>query len=169
MTDTTTGTPVADALIAAKVHAQNSWYLFTGQKDYDAIVPSWKVGDTEDGSPCLSSEVVGESAAHALRRFARDFHLTLPHPGDVHPQFDIHAPVGRTALVWRYDGVWVELWHPDSLSDAPEGPEPVRGAPVPSVAAQSAPPSSPAVRHAFLRRPSARLPFTRRKKETPTV
>lgn len=153
------------ALIAAKFHAQNSWQLFTGPHNYDAIVPSWQVGDTEDGSPRLSSEVVGESAAHALRRFARDFYLTLPNPDDVRPQFDIHAPAGRTALVWRYDGVWVELWHSDSATNTPQPPSPVRGAPAQPVAAQT----GPSARRTFFSRPSAQLPFTRRKKETPTA
>lgn len=164
-------TPVADALIAAKVHAQNSWYLFTGPHNYDAIVPSWRVGDTPDGSPCLSSEVVGESAVHALQRFARDFYLTLPNPGDVRPQFDVTQP-GRTVLTWRYDGVWVELWHSNSITDTRQFPKPVHGAPVLAVAAQAAPSTSPAARRTLLRRPSARLPFTRRPKtpkETPTA
>lgn len=161
-------TPVADALIAAKVHAQNSWYLFTSPRNYDAIVPSWRATNTEDGSPCLSSEVVGESAAHALTRFARDFYLTLPNPGDVRPQFDV-TQQGRIVLAWRYDGVWVELWHPDGATDTRQPRKPAHGAPAPPVAA---PPSSPAARRAFLRRPSARLPFTRRPKtpkETPTA
>jgi hypothetical protein len=164
-------TPVAAALIAAKFHAQNSWQLFTGPHGYDATVPSWKVTDTEDGSPCLSSEVVGESAVHALQRFARDFYLTLPNPGDVRPQFDV-TQSGRVVLAWRYDGVWVELWHPDSATDTPQPPRSVRGAYAPPVAAQTAPPSSPAARRAFRRGPSARLPFTRRPKtpkETPTA
>lgn len=147
------------ALIAAKFHAQNSWHLFTGPHNYDATVPSWQVGNTEDGSPRVSSEVVGESAAHALQRFARDFYLTLPNLGDVRPQFDVTQP-GRTVLAWRYDGVWVELWHSDSATDTPHPPRPVRGAPAPA---------GPASQRTFFSRPGGRLPFTRRKKETPTA
>jgi len=174
MTDTTTSTPVADALIAAKVHAQNSWYVFTGEKNLKAIVPSWRVRDTPDGSPCLSSEVVGRGAANALSRFAREFYLKLPNPGDVRPQFDIHAQPGRTVLVWRYDGIWVELWHPDSVVDAPEAAQPVLSAPVPPAAAQTAPTAPPARaarRRSFLG-PGGRLTFTRKQrtndKETTT-
>lgn len=152
------------ALIAAKFHAQNAWQLFTSSHNYDATVPSWEVSDTGDGSPCLSSQVVGESAAHALQRFARDYPLVLGNDGDQRPQFDVTQP-GRTVLAWRYDGVWVELWHPDSVTDTLQPPKPVRGAPAPPVAAQA----GTAMGRAFLRRPSARLPFTRRKKETPTV
>lgn len=163
MTDTRTH--LADAVIAAKEHGQNSWYVFTGQKGYSAIVPDWRVGRTEDGTPRLSVQVVGPGAVNALARFARDFHLKLPHPGDVRPQFDVHQP-GRTVLVWRYDGVWVEFWHPDSVVDAPEVPEPVLSAPVPSPAA-APDPIPAAVRRAFLRRPGGRLPFTRKRTTNP--
>lgn len=159
------------ALIAAKFHAQNSWQLFTSSHNYDATVPSWTEGSTGDGSPCLSSQVVGESAAHALQRFARDYHLVLGNDGDQRPQFDVTQP-GRTVLAWRYDGVWVELWHSDSATDTPRPPRPVHGAPAAPVAAQGAPPAGPDIRRTFFSRPSARLPFTRRSKtpkETPTV
>jgi hypothetical protein len=157
------------ALTAAKFHAQNSWSVFTGQHGYDAAVPSWTEGSTGDGSPCLSSQVVGESAAHALQRFARDYHLVLGNDGDQRPQFDVTQP-GRTVLAWRYDGVWVELWHSDSATDTPQPQRPVHGTPAAPLAAQAAPPASPSARRALLLRPSARLPFTRRSKtpkETP--
>ncbi|MGW2520512.1 hypothetical protein ACWC09_26555 [Streptomyces sp. NPDC001617] len=174
MTDTTTESPASAALIAAKVHAQNSWYTFTGQKGYKALVPSWRVGDTDDGSPLLSSEVVGPGAAYALARFARDYYLNLPHPGDVRPQFDIDAPAGRTVLAWRYDGVWVELWHSDGVTDVPEAPQPVHTAPVPVQAAPKAPtPVAPAGKpRRPLLGPGGRLVFTRNRrnldKETST-
>lgn len=144
----------AAALIAAKEHAQNSWYRFVRQRNFKAIVPSWRVGETEDGSPRLSTEVVGQGAAYALDQFARTYHLALK-PGDIRPQFDIDQP-GRTVVVWRYGGVWVELWHPDSAAAAPVPVVPVQGAPTPS----------PSGLRALLRRPSGRLPYTRKPRTT---
>jgi hypothetical protein len=101
-----------------------------------------------------------------LDQFARDFHLHLNPAGDQRPQFDVSQP-GRVVLVWRYGGVWVELWHPETAVDAPEGAEPADSAPVPSVAVQATPipkPAGPA--RSLISRASDRLPFTRRHKET---
>ena len=158
MTDTSTH--LTDAVTAAKDHAQSFWRMFTTEKNLNTIVPDWRTGRTPDGSPRLSVEVVGQGAAYALRQFASDFYLPLPNAGDVRPQFDITQP-GRTVLVWRYGGVWVELWHPDSVATIP-----AHRVPAPSV------PASPAAaRRSFLRsRPGGRLPFTRKRtdKETTT-
>lgn len=66
------------------------------------------------------------------------------------PQLDVSVP-GRTSLVWRSGGVWVELWHPDTAT--PQSPEPVVRA---------------SARRGRLRGPGGRLLFTRNKKTTPT-
>lgn len=137
-------TTPAEALIAAREHGEKSWYTYMAERNLDAKVPDWRTGVSPDGSPTLTVQVVGPGAGHALERFARDFHLTLAGPGDQRPQFDLTVP-GRTVLVWRYAGVWVELWHPDT-ADAHDTP-PVT---VPE----------PGLRR-LLAGASGRLPFTR--------
>lgn len=142
MTDTTTDS----ALDRAREHAAKCWRLFTDNRNMSCRLARWETSSTPDGSVLVSAEVTGSGAAYALARFAADYHITLPNPGDVRPQFDIDA-VGRTVLVWRCLGVWVELWHPDST------PEP------------DAPDTAPTARRSLLR-PSGRLPFTRGKRTT---
>ena len=166
MTDTT-----LTALHAARLHADESWQLFAFQRAVpDDTRPEWEETGT-DGGVLLSGRVVGERPVWALTRFARDFHLHLSHLGDVRPQFDVSQP-GRTVLVWRYGGVWVELWHPEAAVDTPEVAEPTQGAPVPSVAVQAAPepkpapgPASRTERRSFLG-PGGRLFFTRKQRTT---
>ncbi|MYW46357.1 hypothetical protein [Streptomyces sp. SID161] len=140
----------------AREHAIHSWILFVTTCGLTASLPTWTTGTAPDGNPVLSAEVAGPGAAHALSRFASEYHLTLPHPGDARPQFDVEV-VDRTVLVWRRDGVWVELWHPNTV---PAAPEPAQTAPGP---VQATPAS--AVR-AALRGLGDRLPTTRRNKET---
>jgi hypothetical protein len=158
MTDTTT-----DLLAEARDHATQSWQLFAREKGLDATAPDWEESVTPDGSPLLSAWVPGRRAGWALKMFARDFHVNLPFPGDVRPQFDVTVS-DRVVLVWRRDGVWVELWHP---AGALETPEPVPAVSAPPAAVQTAPtptvPPSPDRRSLF-GRPSGRLPFTRRTK-----
>jgi hypothetical protein len=137
--------------------------------------PEWEETTTEGGL-LLSGRLVGSRPMWALDRFARDFHLTLSHPGDQRPQFDITQP-DRVVLVWRYGGVWVELWHPDTAVDAPKAAEPVHDAPAPPVTVQATPKPAPVpaapVRspvRSLIRRASGRLPYTRtRRKETPAA
>jgi hypothetical protein len=152
---TTPAAPV-QALEDARAHAIKSWYLFTDNRGLKARIPDWRTSTAPDGSPVLSVEVVGPDAAHALSLFAPQHHLILSTPGDLRPQFDITVP-GRTVLVWRHAGVWVELWHPDTV---PATPKPVQHAPEADTALVSA-----ATRRPLLG-PGGRLTFTRRKKET---
>jgi hypothetical protein len=146
MTDTTT-----DPLAVAREHAEESWQMFTRAQGLTGVRLDWKKVRLPEGGVLLSGRIVGPRTVWALERFASDFHLTVPYPGDMRPQADLTQPE-RTVLVWRYGGVWVELWHPES---APEAPKP-------------APPSSiPADRRALLLlRPSGRLPFTRKQRTT---
>ena len=163
MTDTT-------RLHAARLHAINSWAMFDTQKHFGSDAePSWQEETGPDGTVLLSGQVIGRRAVWALDRFARDFHLHLSHLGDVRPQFDVSQP-GRVVLVWRYGGVWVELWHPETAVDAPKVDEPARVAPVPSVAVQATPKPAPAPaarteRRSFLG-PGGRLFFTRKSRTT---
>ena len=170
MTNTTT-----NAAGQARMHAEQAWQTFTQGRALTDTKPAWEEEHTPDGSLLLSGLLTGLRARYALYRFARDYWLTLG-PADVRPQFDIHQP-GRTVLVWRRDGVWVQLWHPDSVVDAPQAPEPVLvvteavlGAAVPSTSAPAAPvapvpvSAAPAVKRPFLAGPSARLRFTRKQR-----
>lgn len=143
-----------ETVATAKDHAVKAWYLFTNHRNFKARVPDWRETKAPDGSPRLVAEVVGPGAAHALRLFASEYPLVLGGVGDQRPGFDYSFP-GRVTCVWRSKGVWVELWHPEPVSPAPE----------PAVA-----PSRPSLRSTFAR-PSGRLPFTRRfkaPKETTT-
>jgi hypothetical protein len=167
-------TDTISSVDAAREHADQAWLTFTNGRNLHILRPHWREEVTPDGSPLLSGQVVGRLAERALRAFAADFYLTLPHPGDIRPQLDTSVP-DRVVLVWRRDGVWVELWHPAGAVDRPE---PARTAPEASTAVQGAPkpaptPSTiPAARRSFLSRPGARLPFTRRNKtpkETPAA
>ena len=128
MTDDAPATP----LEAAREHATHAWALFTDNRGLKDTLPDWQASIAPDGSPVLSAQVVGGDPARALSLFASQYYLTLPHPGDLRPQFDTDVP-GRTVLVWRRDGVWVELWHPDTAPAAPD-PVPVLSAPVPAPA-----------------------------------
>jgi len=164
-----TETTIPTALGYARQHADKSWQLFARAKNVTDTRPVWVESVTPDGSLLLSGELTGRRAVWALARFARDFWLTLK-PGDLRPQFDIGVP-GRTVLVWRFDGVWVELWHPDGAVDAPQGPVVVLSAPVPPQNVQAAPnpdpvPAQAQARRAFLRGPGGRLRFTRKQRTT---
>ncbi|MEU8469532.1 hypothetical protein AB0F30_16685 [Streptomyces sp. NPDC029006] len=150
MPDTTT--PQA----AAQEHAVHSWTIAMATRDFTATLTAWTTNIAPDGSPIVSAEVTGPGAEDALDRFASEYHVHLPHPGDLRPQFDIEA-TDRTVLVWRRDGVWVELWHPN--------PVPTRPGPAQTVPDAVQPASASAVR-AALRGLGDRLPTTRRNKET---
>lgn len=161
MTDTTTGD-----VTHAREHADQSWRAFAREKNLTDTLPLWEEGRTPDGSRLLSGRLTGVRVRYALSRFARDYFLVLG-PADVQPQFDIDQP-GRTVLVWRRHGVWVELWHPDTAVDDPQPVTPVQGAPVPSeaVAAPAGPAPRPSGLLALLHRPSGRLPYTRKSRTT---
>ncbi|MET8585675.1 hypothetical protein ABZX39_33130 [Streptomyces collinus] len=146
----------APALDEAKDHATRSWYRFMDVRGLKARIPSWQTRTAPDGAPVLSAEVTGQGVAHALRLFASDCHLALAYPGDLRPQFDIDSP-DRTVLVWRYRGVWVELWHPDT---APAAPTPVQATPEVDTALVSAASRRP------LLGPGGRLTFTRNRRKT---
>jgi hypothetical protein len=169
MTDTTIH-PAAD-VTAARTHATDSWNLFTLQKGYKATVPDWQTSACPTGSVLLSGQVVGNGAEYALARFARDHYLVLGQYGDQRPKFDVTQP-GRTVLVWRYGGVWVELWHPNTAADVSEPAIPVFSRRVRPVAVQTTPkpePAPAAPARSLISRASDRLPFTRnRHKETTT-
>ena len=154
-----TDTAPAQALEDVREHAIKAWSLFTENRGLTARIPDWRTHTAPDGGLCLSVEVTGPGAAHALALFASQYHLVLGHPGDLRPQFDITV-TDRTVLVWRHDGVWVELWHP---VDVPATPAAVQEPAVPDTALVSA-----SSRRSFLR-PGGRLTFTRRSKETNAV
>ncbi|MGV9278116.1 hypothetical protein [Streptomyces griseosporeus] len=146
MTDT-------DVLTSVREHAVRSWQLFTHSAGLHALVSDWRSGVTPDGSPRLTVEVVGPDAAQALHRFSAEYMLILGQPGDQRPHFDVDVP-GRTVLVWRHKGVWVELWHPETITQRPSRPEP-----------------GPAAAQGLLTALGGRLPFTRNRspKETTTA
>ncbi|MFE0207056.1 hypothetical protein [Streptomyces sp. NPDC058985] len=122
---------------------------------------AWTVSRLDDGSLFLSARVRGREPGRALHRFAdrqAGYLANRPHtPGDQLPTLDV-SQAGREAVLWRTGGVWVELWHPDTVTVLPATP----AAPSPALA-PPAPATAPAVpRRSLLSRASARLPYTRR-------
>ncbi|MEU9849321.1 hypothetical protein [Streptomyces sp. NPDC047985] len=131
---------LADVLIDVKLSAVRSWYQAVRDRYPSALVPDWRVGEAEDGAPRLTVQVIGREAQAALHHFASAYHLALADSGDLRPVFEYRD--NRVVCVWRSQGVWVEMWHPD----------------LPPVTAPS-PGLMPRRRRTF---PSARLPFPRR-------
>lgn len=132
---------------------------------------SWKVTRLDDGALMVSARVRGPNPGQAFDQFVDRQAMYLANrmgseTTDRLPALDVTDP-GRTAVVWRTDGVWVELWHP---AEAAGRPQPRQAAPEPSTAVQGAPtlrpsPSTiPAARRSLLTRASGRLPYTRRNK-----
>lgn len=148
------------AVISARQHAEQAWRLFTQERNHSATIADWRTSNTLGGTPLLSAQVEGPGVAHTLERFARDYHLVLNGLGDQRPQYDTTVP-GRIVLVRRFAGVWVELWHPDPIPDAPE---PKVAEPAPAVPVAAAP-AGRALR--TLLHPSGRLPFTRNRSPRP--
>ena len=134
----TTAVDLSEAISRAKA----TWNAFSAEMRGDAIAPSWRTGTAADGSPLLTAEVVGAQKVEALHRFASAYPLILRGEGDLRPTYEYRP--GRTVCVWRSDGVWVELWHPDP-ADTPT-------APVEAPAPRAVPKPGPAVS------PSGRLP-----------
>ncbi|WP_086732884.1 hypothetical protein [Streptomyces glaucescens] len=137
------------ALIDAKFHTEKAWDLYTRERNLTAVVSDWQTGTAPDGRPTLTAEIVGPGAAHALSRFAAEYHLVIGEDGQ-RPQYDIDTP-GRTVVVWRTGGVWVQLWHPDETANQPVVEPVVVG------------------RQRLMSRASGRLPFTRRKTSEPAA
>ncbi|MFE1949979.1 hypothetical protein ACFW9D_05855 [Streptomyces sp. NPDC059524] len=145
----------AERLTLVKDHAVDAWYEFAHERAHKARIPSWRQGTAPDGSPRLTCEVVGPDAARVLHLFASVGPLVYWQGGggDTKPTYDYQA--GRTAVVWRRQGVWVELWVPDT----PAKPsQPARSPHGPATATTGGKRLVPRPR------PSGRLPFGRRPK-----
>ncbi|MFM9780406.1 hypothetical protein [Streptomyces scabiei] len=141
------------AVNAVKAQAVRSWLLFAEERGTKARLNDWTTSRGPDGSVVLTARVIGPEADRYLRLFTSEHPLILGRPGDQRPGFDYSVP-GRVICVWRSEGVWVEIWHPD-IDPTDPTPRPV-------------PPRSGVRR--LLQRPSARLPYTRnRRKETPAA
>lgn len=138
-----------EAVHVVQQQAVRAWLLFTDERGVKATLTDWTTSRGPDGSPVLTAQIVGPQAARYLRLFTSEHPLVLGCPGDQRPAFDYSVP-GRVACVWRSEGVWVEIWHPDTEHGPDPRPEPPRTG----------------VRR-LLKRPSGRLPYTRnRHKDT---
>ncbi|WP_329474183.1 hypothetical protein OIE75_41080 (plasmid) [Streptomyces sp. NBC_01723] len=137
----------SSTVIQARMQAEHVWNTVTSIRKLSARLGAWTTGRSPDGRHRLTAQVTGPDAARAVTLFASADELVLKYPGDLLPQFDVAVP-GRTGLVWRSLGVWVELWHPDTPTSLPT-PRPT--APARTVVGEK------------LGRASARLPFGRRR------
>ncbi|MFD8488680.1 hypothetical protein [Streptomyces sp. NPDC059712] len=108
---------------AARLEAEHLWA-------YTNRLTPWTATRLDDGTISLSAQIRDRAGTLVLAEFASRactyFEGRPGTPGDQFPALDVSLP-GREAVVWRTDGVWVELWHP--VPAAPSAP-PVR--PVPS-------------------------------------
>ncbi|MFJ1900466.1 hypothetical protein [Streptomyces sp. NPDC088115] len=119
----------------------------------------WETARLDDGSLLVSARIVGPDPATALREFGvrqeeRLGHRVDPAVGDQPPSLDFSVP-GRSACVWRLDGVWVEVWHPDTPTPVPAPPRAVQA---PARPVPTPPRQRPA---AAVTTPSGRLPLSR--------
>ncbi|NUQ95815.1 MAG: hypothetical protein HOY79_04400 [Streptomyces sp.] len=156
-----------DATIGkARDTLNSSWYGFMADRNLSTAFPDWRTDTAGDGTPLLSGRVSGRGAAHAVAQFIRLGKIGLPVDGDTRPSIDYDTP-GRVAYVWRFYGVWVELWHPDGavqdVVDVPPSSVPETPAPAPVKAAEPVL-SAPVPRRSLISRASGRLPYTRRNK-----
>ncbi|WP_031182972.1 hypothetical protein [Streptomyces seoulensis] len=144
-----------DAL-AAKHATIKAWR--DSQSQRPETLTGWTITRAQDGLLHVSAQLSGPDPAAALTAFAarQASFLTIranPCGEDLLPVLDFTVP-GRTAAVWRLDGVWVEVWHPD--------PAPTAHGPVQAVL-------RPVSVRRPLGRPGARLPFTRRSRKETTA
>lgn len=128
-------------------HVLESWKWFTEDRRRNAHLNAPTQSRATDGGLMVSFRVHGPDAARALETFAGLPEYLRPiGADDLRPVFDYSVP-DRVACLWRTAGVWVELWHPETMTAAP--------APVPVPVGRS---------RGLL---GGRLPFTRtRRKET---
>ena len=117
----------------------------------------WQATHAADGTLMLSARIDGPNPGRALHQFAdrqSQFLANRPEPGDRLPVLDVSAE-GREACVWRTQGVWVEIWCPDTATTVQDAPG--------SVPAPASPVPGPSPRGLL----GGRLPFARnRRKET---
>lgn len=154
----TTSIPTASEITVERMAAERHW------NDCRKYLPHltvstrpWRFERTEAG-PVWSMEVRGPDMEVLLGEFAAGVH-GISHLG---PVLDFDQP-GRVACVWQVGGVWLEVWHLDTVTAPPKPTPPDTPATVPAVA-----PS----RRRLLSRPGGRLPFPRRtktQKETPAA
>lgn len=141
MTDTLT-------LSDARDHVARTWtehMQLRRMQGMTAMLTDWEQSTAADGALLLTARVGGPDRQVAMEAFANSVTVVLDGRGPRHaPHYDYSQP-GRVVCVWRTGGVWVELWHPDTVSDVVASLEPVR---TPSVAAE-------------VKKPGGRLPFRR--------
>lgn len=150
----TTATALHPDAITAKCRALKNWKDAQNRReDPEAnALGAWSVTRLESGELFLSARILGPDPAVALVEFEKRQSNVVAGDGDMDagdrmPSLDCTVP-GRTACVWRLDGVWVEVWHPDTPTPRPTPPQ---GAPRPIPK-----PGPPAVST-----PSGRLPLGR--------
>jgi hypothetical protein len=101
---------------AAQADTMGIWNYRLTQKGRPTVPIRWTETTAADGSPLLSGRIDSPTAEEALLRFVREGSLGLAYEAGPcqQPTLDDSVP-GRTACVWRTGGVWVELWHPDTM------------------------------------------------------
>ncbi|MEU5490305.1 hypothetical protein AB0G98_21520 [Streptomyces sp. NPDC020196] len=114
--------------ITAKYRAMKDWRAAQDRRLDTAAhtLGDWSVTRLESGDLYLSARILGPDPAGALLDFEKRQSTTVASFGDMQggdrmPSLDCTVS-GRTACVWRLDGVWVEVWHPDTPTPRPAPP-----------------------------------------------
>ncbi|MGO1025626.1 hypothetical protein ACTOXX_34185 [Streptomyces rubiginosohelvolus] len=147
----TTTIPTADTALA-KARLIRDWYDSGAGRH--AALADWVQSTTPDGLPMVSARLDGPLPVGALAAFAARQEVEVARrsgAGDVLPALDYSVP-GRTGCVWRQDGVWVEVWHPNTPAPPVPRPGPPTAVTAPPRPVPAPPPRQPAVT------PSGRLP-----------
>lgn len=145
-----------------QLNAAHAWDIFRDRSTLTATITGEWTESEPNGMPMLSAQITGPDAVAAIVNFSQ-FPMALPSSGPSQlPALDF-SDADRTACVWQYAGVWLELWASTAPSAVPSAPA---RTPVPA--------GEPTVaeRRRLILRPSGRLPFARRTKtpkETPTA
>ncbi|NUS82720.1 MAG: hypothetical protein HOY75_08200 [Streptomyces sp.] len=124
---------------------EHAWQFFLKALTLAADLGPWQTSTTSVGE-LLSSRVAGPDAHQAVLKFAACGDVSGVAGAFQRAQLDYGQP-GRIAAVWQSNGLWVELWCPDTPNMRPE-------------------PAQAASARSFL---GGRLPFTRRRKENSTA
>ncbi|MFF7476616.1 hypothetical protein [Streptomyces sp. NPDC008092] len=139
-------TRLDDTVTAEKTATREAWTFTLKALNLTARLGNWEARTTDTGL-ILSAPVSGSDAVTAVRDFAATSHIAGVCGDFQRAQLDYQVP-GRVAAVWQSNGVWLELWTPDT---EPGPPAPVQTVP-----------------KAFRRWRAGRLPNTRRRKENTT-
>lgn len=132
--------------LTAKYRAVKDWKDSQNRRTTPDIntLSHWDVARLDTGELFLSARIMGPAPEAALLAFEHRQSTNISAFGDMAggdrlPSLDCTVR-GRTACVWRLNGVWVEVWYPDTPAHRPGPPVAApRAVPKPGPPAVSSP------------------------------